>query len=174
MQPYLTVNFCIPLQGVCTHRDLRIHRLLLSFVQSSRVRGVPVPRVREYASRRNGVVDWSKSDKHAFLWQQFTAQHTYYQQHYAQASFQVVLCGDAMVGRLVRLAAARLRIRIVDIALLPEYRGDGLGTELLRNLLSEAGRDAKAVTIHVERFNPALGWYQRLGFDRSKIAACMC
>jgi len=121
---------------------------------------------RVYASTRAAemeLVDWSESDKHAFLWQQFTAQHTYYQQHYATASFQVVLRGDAMVGRLY-VSRGPTEIRIVDIALLPEYRGDGLGTELLRDLLGEAGRNGKAVTIHVEQFNPALGWYQRLGF----------
>jgi len=63
------------------------------------------------------LVDWSESDKHAFLWQQFTAQHTYYQQHYATASFQVVLRGDAMVGRLY-VSRGPTEIRIVDIALL--------------------------------------------------------
>jgi len=121
---------------------------------------------RVYASTRAAemaLVDWSQSDKHAFLQQQFTAQHTYYQQHYATASFQVVLRGDAMIGRLY-VDRGPTEIRIVDIALLPEYRGDGAGTRLLRDLLSEASRDGKVVTIHVERFNQALGWYQRLGF----------
>jgi ribosomal protein S18 acetylase RimI-like enzyme len=109
------------------------------------------------------LVDWSEADKQSFLRQQFTAQHTYYQQHYATASFQVVLRGDAMVGRLY-VDRGPSEIRIVDIALLPEYRGGGVGTRLLRDLLSEASQDGKVVTIHVERFNPALGWYQRLGF----------
>ena len=109
------------------------------------------------------LVDWSESDKHAFLWQQFTAQHTYYQQQYASASFQVVLRGAEMLGRLY-VSRDPAELRIVDIALLPEYRGLGVGTELLRDLLCEAGQDGKPVTIHVERFNPALGWYRRLGF----------
>jgi ribosomal protein S18 acetylase RimI-like enzyme len=109
------------------------------------------------------LVDWSESDKQAFLWQQFTAQHAYYQQHYAAASFQLVLRGDALVGRLY-VNRGQTEIRIVDIALLPEYRGNGLGTQLLRDLLHEATRAGKPVTIHVERLNPALGWYQRLGF----------
>lgn len=122
---------------------------------------------RVYASTRSAemeLVDWSESDKHAFLWHQFVAQHTYYQQHYATASFQVVLRGNAMVGRLY-VRRAPTEIRIVDIALLPQYRGGGVGTQLLHNLFSEAKRDGKALTIHVERFNPALKWYQRLGFN---------
>jgi ribosomal protein S18 acetylase RimI-like enzyme len=121
---------------------------------------------RVYASTRAAemeLVDWSESDKQAFLWQQFTAQHTYYQQHYPTASFQVVLRDHALVGRLY-VNRGQTEIRIIDIALLPEYRGDGLGTQLLRGLLHEASRDGKPVTIHVELLNPALGWYQRLGF----------
>ena len=109
------------------------------------------------------LVDWSESDKQAFLRQQFTAQHTYYQQHYATAAFQVVLRGDAMVGRLY-VDRGPTEIRIIDIALLSEYRGNGVGTRLVRDVLDEASREDKVVTIHVERFNPALGWYQRLGF----------
>ena len=56
-------------------------------------------------------------------------------------------------------------IRIVDIALLPEHRGGGVGTALLRDLLAEADAAGKRVTIHVERFNPALRLYERLGFS---------
>jgi ribosomal protein S18 acetylase RimI-like enzyme len=55
-------------------------------------------------------------------------------------------------------------IRIVDIALLPEYRGKGIGNGLLRDLLAEADADRESVTIHVERLNPALRLYERLGF----------
>jgi ribosomal protein S18 acetylase RimI-like enzyme len=111
------------------------------------------------------LVDWSEADKHAFLRQQFTAQHTYYQQHYAAAAFQVVLRGDALVGRLY-VDRGPAEIRIIDITLLPEYRGQGIGTRLLRDVLDEASRDGKVVTIHVERFNPALDWYQLLGFKQ--------
>jgi ribosomal protein S18 acetylase RimI-like enzyme len=56
-------------------------------------------------------------------------------------------------------------IRIVDIALLPEHRGGGVGTELLAGLFAEADKAGKSVTIHVERMNPALRWYERLGFE---------
>jgi ribosomal protein S18 acetylase RimI-like enzyme len=55
-------------------------------------------------------------------------------------------------------------IRIVDIALLPDHRGQGIGGSLLRDLLVEADAGGKSVTIHVERLNPALKLYERLGF----------
>jgi hypothetical protein len=54
--------------------------------------------------------------------------------------------------------------RIVDIALLPQYCNRGIGTTLLRDLQSEAAAAGKPLRIHVERFNPALRLYQRLGF----------
>jgi ribosomal protein S18 acetylase RimI-like enzyme len=49
-----------------------------------------------------------------------------------------------------------------DIALLPEYCNRGIGTTLLRT--SEAATAGKPLRIHVERFNPALRLYERLGF----------
>jgi ribosomal protein S18 acetylase RimI-like enzyme len=48
--------------------------------------------------------------------------------------------------------------------LLPEYRGQGVGTAVLAAILSDGQRQALPVRIHVERFNPALRLYARLGF----------
>ena len=67
------------------------------------------------------------------------------------------------VGRLY-VARWEKEIRIVDITLLPEFRGTGIGTKLLRDLQTEARSACKSLTIHVERFNRALTLYQRLGF----------
>ena len=55
-------------------------------------------------------------------------------------------------------------IRIIDIALLPKYRSKGLGGKLLKDLLDEAKTRQLPIRIHVERFNPALKLYERLGF----------
>jgi ribosomal protein S18 acetylase RimI-like enzyme len=57
-------------------------------------------------------------------------------------------------------------IRIMDIALLPGNRGAGIGTRLLHDLQEDARSAGKSLTIHVERFNPALALYQRLGFEQ--------
>ena len=53
---------------------------------------------------------------------------------------------------------------IVDISLQPEFCNRGIGTTLLRELQSEAAAAGKPLRIHVERFNPALRLYERLGF----------
>ena len=121
---------------------------------------------RVYASTREeelAVVDWNAAQKDAFLRMQFTAQHQYYQEHYAGAAFQVILADSQLAGRLY-VARWPEEIRIVDIALLPEHRNAGIGTALLKDLLTEGAQRSKRVSIHVERFNPALRLYQRLGF----------
>lgn len=111
------------------------------------------------------LVDWADTQKQAFIAMQFEAQHAYYQQHYTQAYFELVLLQGDPIGRLY-LNPSATDIRIVDIALLPEFRGRGLGTALLRSVLALGQRTGAAVSIHVEQFNPALRLYKRLGFGQ--------
>jgi ribosomal protein S18 acetylase RimI-like enzyme len=55
-------------------------------------------------------------------------------------------------------------LRIIDIALLPEYRRRGVGSFLLDRLREEASGNALPLRIHVERHNAARALYERLGF----------
>ena len=71
--------------------------------------------------------------------------------------------GGEPIGRLY-VARWEDEIRIMDIALLPEHRGHGIGTALLRALLDEAAEAGKRLSIHVELNNPARRLYERLGF----------
>ena len=47
-------------------------------------------------------------------------------------------------------------------------RNRGIGTRLLRELQEEARSAGKPLRIHVERFNPALRLYERLGFRQTE------
>lgn len=119
-----------------------------------------------YASTRVeelATTGWSDEQKTAFCTMQFSAQDAHYRQHYPSASFQVIEAGGTAAGRLYVDRWAR-EIRIVDIALLPAFRGRGIGSRLLGDLIDEARRSEKVLSIHVERFNPALRLYERLGF----------
>ena len=119
-----------------------------------------------YASTRTeelAVVDWDEAQKAAFLHMQFTAQHQFYQERYTQTDFLIILRAAVPVGRL-SVARWQDEIRIVDIALLPPYRHAGIGTTILRDLLAEAAVAHQPVRMHVEKFNPALRLYARLGF----------
>jgi ribosomal protein S18 acetylase RimI-like enzyme len=108
-------------------------------------------------------VAWSREQKAAFVAQQFAAQTAHYARHYTGMRADVILLDGVPAGRLL-VARWDEEIRIVDIAILPELRGRGAGSVLLRELLDEAAAAGKRVTIHVERENRALGLYRRLGF----------
>lgn len=108
---------------------------------------------------------WSEEEKAVFCRRQFDAQSAHYREHYPDAAFQVIEKEGRGIGRLY-VARWEREIRIVDISLLPEFRGTGIGTKLLRDLQDEARSAGKSLTIHVERFNPALRLYQRLGFQQ--------
>ena len=121
---------------------------------------------RVYAGTRTeelAVVPWDDAEKDAFLRAQFEAQDRWYRENYPRASFEVIVIDGEPAGRLYVHRGAG-EIRIVDIAFLPEHRGNGAGTALLRDILAEADAAGKRVTIHVERLNPALRLYERLGF----------
>lgn len=119
-----------------------------------------------YASTRLeelALVDWTEEQKAAFLRMQFEAQSRFYVENYPGAKFQLILLDGQLVGRLY-IHRRQEEIRIMDIALLSEYRRRGIGTALLQRILEEAKSKQMPVTIHVERFNPALQLYERLGF----------
>lgn len=122
--------------------------------------------LRVYASTREeelALTDWSDEQKEAFVRMQFEAQHRYYQEHYADATFDVIEIGGVPAGRLY-VHRRPAEIRLVDVTLLSEFRGTGAGTTLLRALMAEAEAAGKPLTIHVEMYNPALRLYERLGF----------
>jgi ribosomal protein S18 acetylase RimI-like enzyme len=121
---------------------------------------------RVYASTRAdelAATSMTAAQKAAFLDWQFRAQHAHFQKHYLQADRLVVMQGGNDAGRLY-IERSPTRHSIIDIALLPECRGRGAGEALLRDLMDEAASAAKAVSTYVEKYNPAMRLYRRLGF----------
>lgn len=123
--------------------------------------------LRLYATTRADemamVTDWSDEQKEWFVRMQFQAQHAWYQEHYGDAQFDLVLMDGVPVGRLY-VHRRPAEIRLVDISLVPELRGQGIGSALLRELMAESEAAGKPLTIHVEKYNPAMRLYLRLGF----------
>jgi GNAT superfamily N-acetyltransferase len=123
---------------------------------------------RVYSSTRMdelAVTNWTSQQKEAFLAAQFEAQHQHYQSHYNQTAYWIILRKGEELGRLY-LAHWETELRIVDIALLPSYRKQGIGSTIIEAILQEGERLALPVRIHVEIFNPALRLYKRLGFEQ--------
>jgi ribosomal protein S18 acetylase RimI-like enzyme len=109
------------------------------------------------------AVPWSDGQKAAFLDMQFRAQHSHYQQNYPKADWLVTMRGGQDVGRLY-IERCHHEHCLIDIAFLPEHRGDGLGAALLRDLVDEAAARGRDLQTHVEKSSPALRLYRRLGF----------
>jgi ribosomal protein S18 acetylase RimI-like enzyme len=119
-----------------------------------------------YAGVRAGelaAVAWSAQDQQAFLAMQFDARERHYAAEFPEADDRIVEFGGERAGRLA-VNRDPGGILIVDLALLPAYRGQGVGTALIRLLLDEGLLTSKSVRLHVELSNPARRLYERLGF----------
>ena len=120
-----------------------------------------------YASTRReelAVTGWPREFQDAFLHQQHEAQHSFYRATYDGAEWLIIEQGGAPVGRLYRVVWPR-EIRVIDISLVPEARGTGVGGAILAAIQAEAREIGKAVSIHVEKNNRARNLYLRLGFE---------
>ena len=111
------------------------------------------------------LTDWTPGQKEAFLRSQFMAQHTYYQNNYKGANFWVLEYRSRIIGRLyLHTHYEGESMRIIDIALLPEWRNKGIGTQILLDVIEWATDMNRSLTIHVESFNRAMKLYKKLGF----------
>ncbi len=103
---------------------------------------------------------WSEERISEFLEMQYEAQQRFYENDYQNAADEIVLL-DAKPAGLLSIERRNDEIRCVDMALLPENRGAGIGTVLIRRLQDEALR------LQVIRFNRAVTLLERLGFVRT-------
>ena len=134
-----------------------------------------------YASTRAAEMaawGWDTTQQTLFLQLQFRAQ----QQHYAaypnpvhwiiehHAPHEPLQNSTAPAQQLVQpigrllLSFLSEEIRLVDVALLPEFRGQGLGAALVSWVQAQANTEGKVVRLHVAPENPARRLYERLGF----------
>jgi ribosomal protein S18 acetylase RimI-like enzyme len=109
-------------------------------------------------------VAWPQAQKSAFLTQQFEAQRLHYATHYSGADLSVVRLHGQPIGRVYVYRSAS-ELRLMDIALLTAFRGRGLGSAMLTELLDEADGAGQVVSLHVEHQNPVRRMYDRLGFE---------
>src|SRR5262245_26377973 len=98
---------------------------------------------RVYAGTRLeelAALGWNPAQQEAFLRMQFNAQQQWYATAYAKAEEQIVMLGERPIGRMIvnREPGAAM---LVDIALLPEHRGHGIGGGLLRDLIAQCNQE---------------------------------
>jgi ribosomal protein S18 acetylase RimI-like enzyme len=107
---------------------------------------------------------WSPERIAALLAQQFTVQDAYYRRHYPHGRFDVVMLDEQAVGRFYHDWLGH-EARLIDVALLPRYRGAGIGRRLVGAFVAQAARKAMPAVLYVEMGNPVLVLYRRLGFE---------
>jgi ribosomal protein S18 acetylase RimI-like enzyme len=108
-------------------------------------------------------VAWAPGQRQAFEAMQFSLQDAVYRRHHPDGDFLVVEVAGTAAGRLY-VARCAGEVRLVDIALLPAYRGRGIGTALVTGLQREAAAAGQVVVLHVRADSPARALYERLGF----------
>ena len=119
-----------------------------------------------YASTRDeelSQVAWAPGQREVFVRMQFAAQDASYRQQNPAGAFDVIEVDGRPAGRLY-VDRRPGELRIVDVSLLPEFRGAGVGAHLISHLTQEAAGSGCLVSIHVEIHNRAAELYSRLGF----------
>jgi ribosomal protein S18 acetylase RimI-like enzyme len=96
--------------------------------------------------------------------QQFLGQTQSYRAQFPDARFEIVEAEGQPVGRIVTHRGPEAFF-IVDVALLPQWRGRGIGSNLLQEIREEGRLNNVPVRLGVSPFNvAAMRLYVRLGF----------
>jgi ribosomal protein S18 acetylase RimI-like enzyme len=120
-----------------------------------------------YASVRQPELEawgWPEAARETFLRVQFKAQQNFRATH-PQAQSLIVFRAGEPIGRLI-VCRSESETRLLDIALVPEHRGRGVGSMLIRRLMAEAAEAAQPLRLDVLKGRRAAALYKRLGFKR--------
>ena len=120
---------------------------------------------RVYVSTRPDITltNLTEPEKVKLLKSQYDAQHRHYEAYFSTADYLVVLRGAQAIGRFYVYRGSD-EIRILDIALLPEFRSLGIGSIIMSDVIKEAAVADKPVRLYVEIESGALRFYERLDF----------
>ena len=121
---------------------------------------------RIYRSTREAelqAIGWNAAQQDAFLRMQYEIRRRSYEASYPSADHSILVSGNTAVGGMI-VSRSAAEIHLLDIAILPEHRGRGIGAAFLGDLIREAVSARLPLRLSVLRGNPALRLYQRCGF----------
>jgi ribosomal protein S18 acetylase RimI-like enzyme len=113
------------------------------------------------------LTNWPEEQKKAFVMMQSMAQLAEYKTKYPDAAYQVIIYKKKDAGRFYTWENEN-EIRLIDITLLPAFRGKGIASFLVGELIKKSEKGRKKISLHVDPANPALRLYLRLGFVHIK------
>ncbi|WCN38633.1 GNAT family N-acetyltransferase [Aneurinibacillus uraniidurans] len=109
------------------------------------------------------VMDWDEEEREAFLRMQFDMQRSSYALQHLAADHEIIKLDKVPIGQVMTKITDH-SIWLIDLSLLAQYRNQGIGTCLIRDLQERGEKMRKAVRLHVLYNNPAQDLYARLGF----------
>ena len=122
-----------------------------------------------YASTREDELaqaEWAEGQKEMFLRWQLDLQRREYETRFPDADYRVIVVDQQPAGR-IWIGRDNEQIRLLDIALLPDFQNRGVGTALVERLKRQADSDGKALRHMVFVLNNnADRFYERLGFKK--------
>lgn len=108
---------------------------------------------------------WNNTQKESFLQSQYGARKQHYQSHYHNSIHQIITLDSFDVG-MIHYCEKEDEIRLVDIAVMPEFQNKGVGTTLVEELIHFTKQCQKPLRLSVLKYNlNALRLYERLGFS---------
>jgi ribosomal protein S18 acetylase RimI-like enzyme len=119
-----------------------------------------------YASTRDDLRPLGPEVFDGLVGMHFRAQSISIRLEHPHAERTIVVVEADPVGRLI-LDESTPHIEVIDVSLLPQYRGHGIGTNVLRGVLAHADRVGRSVRLHAEKQSRALRLFERLGFTIS-------
>jgi ribosomal protein S18 acetylase RimI-like enzyme len=111
------------------------------------------------------LLAWNPVQAEMFIKLQFNAQQQSYRLSYPAAENNIILSDEQPIGRML-VDRSGDAIRLVDIAIVPGHRNQGVGTKLIGSLLAEGAASGRPVFLSVFHANPAIHLYERLGFTK--------
>ena len=119
-----------------------------------------------YASSRADELSrsgWATPQQRSFFRMQAQNQELYFQRHYDHLDRRTICINGFSAGRLL-VDRPSHAITIIDLALLPAFRGRGVGSLLIRCLLEEAVEQDLPVHVDLAKGSASLATCERLGF----------
>jgi ribosomal protein S18 acetylase RimI-like enzyme len=121
-----------------------------------------------YASTREDEMQqatgWTDEQKEMFLRWQLQMQRRDYEGRFPDADYQLILFKGKPAGRLW-VGRTPEQIRLLDIAILPEFQNRKIGGHLLRQLIKESEETGIPLRHMIYKLNTgARRFYERLGF----------
>jgi ribosomal protein S18 acetylase RimI-like enzyme len=113
---------------------------------------------------------WPEKKLTVFLRQQFALQQKHFDKTYPKANNKIIVYQGKAIGRICsNFDHSNRTFHLIDITLLRQYRGQGIGRFLIEQLVVRAQEKASPIGLYVQNLNPAFKLYEAIGFKSLRV-----